>query len=149
MQNSTSANANYALFIDRLWKLVFSSDFDDKSKLKDARWTLTLSLLADSPPTYVHAQLLIQDASARPLIARGSSRRSRRGRGRRPETTRIKADPRPSIQIPLKMTSELVSENSKTRSGQKQSIVVSLDNPALDAALQQLWAPLLRCIVIY
>lgn len=102
----------------RLWRLSFCSS---AHKSRNLAWTLSLSLLLDSPPTFINSQLLIQDAAS-PSPLQGSGR----------------PNPRSPLCIILKSSSELVPPGVKLRGSQRKELIVSLEDSIMQSGLQQL-----------
>lgn len=132
-------------FPGRLWKVVFT---DPPEKKKSAAWIITLSLLEDSPPTFVDSQFLILDsatqsptAAARdsfvidPISSHSSASPSNRPSG--PHSPSFgQSKPRPPIPVVLKSTQELVSSEAKAHGGQKKEIKATLDHNLSASSLQ-------------
>jgi hypothetical protein len=104
-----------------MWLLSFSTTEDDKSakgKAKVPEWNVTLSLLEDSPPTPISAQLLIHDAFSQQQPA--SAKKKRRVQ---------KHSLRPDIAIVLKTPHELIPSGPKikARSGQRKEVTATIE----------------------
>jgi len=124
---------------NRLWAMSFAT-VPEKNKLRMPQWTVTLSLLEDSPPTFVQCNLLIQDAAVQaPLTP------SRRNFAIDPPSRHLflsagsnqgRIKPRPPLAITLSTMKELIPRGVKHRAGQTNDITVTLDDSLMASGLQ-------------
>ncbi|KAJ7597394.1 hypothetical protein C8J56DRAFT_1041590 [Mycena floridula] len=117
----------------RLWSLNFAT-LPDKNKLHTPRWSVSLALLEESPPTFVQCNLIIEDASLQKSVASPG----------RPEPSAMasffnlhKQQLRPPllIDISLRNMKELIPRGARHRNGQTYEIGAVLDEVLVASSL--------------
>lgn len=139
----------------RMWRLTFTVLPEKHKNVRIPTWTLAISLLEDSPPTFVDSQFLILDSAIQPPItpSRGSFVIDSIAQPplpmQRPASSHLssfentasfgQSKPRPSIPVVLKSMQEVVSSEGKPRGGhgrKGKEIKVTLDHSLLASSLQ-------------
>ncbi|RDB20722.1 hypothetical protein Hypma_012160 [Hypsizygus marmoreus] len=117
----------------RMWRLAFSIAQENQIHgPRQGSWCITLSLLENSPPTWIDSRLIVSepalDSSASPRLAVSPSLLDK-ARGRPP--------PKATIVIRLKSPQQLVAPPIARRSHKQiTSIVASLEDSVLGSSLQ-------------
>lgn len=125
---------------DRCWKLVFS--VGDGKTGRSSGWFLTLSLLEESPATFLNAKLIIIDSAIQaPMTpSRGTFTidSERLPAYSRDNTAKLRqSKPRPPIPVELKMNNaQLIPVEAKAQGNQKKEIKVPLDHKLVTSSLQ-------------
>lgn len=114
----------------RMWKLVFFIAQDHRDGPRPGSWCISLSLLENSPPTWIDSRLIIPEPA--PAVSPELSPLSTSSPLRRAKT---KLKPKPTIIIRLKSSQQLVAASTPSRV-QATSVVVSLEDSMMGSGLQ-------------
>jgi hypothetical protein len=121
----------------RMWQLTFSIAQDSQHGVRPGSWCINLSLLENSPPTWVDSRLIIPEPTSGSSPPGSPSSAS-------PSSTspslldrvKTKRKPKPTIVIRLKPSQQLVPLSLGYSYQQTTSVVVSLEDNTIGSSLQ-------------